>query len=162
MDPVTILLSAFILSVVALAFFIWSMRQGLFEREAEGAEVIFEPAELGRVDDPAASGAAQQALQASAGEAAAIPPEPDELSARGAADRSSAVVVFVFLLSAVVWLLVASAAGLTASIKLHEPDWLTQYEWLRSGTWARRCSGSRCSTWWPRCRTCISASSRRR
>ena len=133
MDPITILLSAFILSVLALTVFIWSMRQGLFDREAEGAEVIFAPDEMGKVEDPAASGQARAALQDTVQAPSPVVAATTELSARTESDRSSAVVVFVFLLSAVVWLLVASGAGLTASIKLHEPDWLTQYEWLSFG-----------------------------
>jgi cytochrome c oxidase cbb3-type subunit 1 len=56
-----------------------------------------------------------------------------ELAERVEADRSSAFVTFVFLACAVVWLLVATAAGLTSSIKLHEPDWLAQYPWLTFG-----------------------------
>ena len=31
------------------------------------------------------------------------------------------------------WLVVASGAGLTASVKLHEPDWLVQQAWLTFG-----------------------------
>lgn len=38
-----------------------------------------------------------------------------------------------FFCCAVMWLLVASAAGLTASIKLHGPHWLTQQAWLTFG-----------------------------
>ena len=41
--------------------------------------------------------------------------------------------MFFFFCCAVAWLLVASAAGLTASIKLHEPDWLVQQAWLSFG-----------------------------
>jgi cytochrome c oxidase cbb3-type subunit 1 len=33
----------------------------------------------------------------------------------------------------VVWLVAGSLAGLTSSIKLHEPDWLTDYAWLTFG-----------------------------
>ena len=43
MSTVAILLSAFVLSFVALLFFIWSQRSGLFDRSARGAEVIFAP-----------------------------------------------------------------------------------------------------------------------
>jgi len=131
-SSVSILLSAFILSVVALAVFIASMRRGLFERQAEGASVIFDRDEQGRADDPAAGGRALEALQAVSGRPGAGT-GTDEMAARVAADRSSAPVVLVFLLSALVWLIVASAAGMTASIKLHEPDWLSAYEWLSFG-----------------------------
>ncbi|MDE2452155.1 MAG: cbb3-type cytochrome c oxidase subunit I, partial [Burkholderiales bacterium] len=48
-------------------------------------------------------------------------------------DASTAPLVYFFFGSAMVWLLVASFAGLTASIKLHEPDWLTGQAWLTFG-----------------------------
>ncbi|WP_368859681.1 cbb3-type cytochrome c oxidase subunit I, partial [Klebsiella pneumoniae] len=52
---------------------------------------------------------------------------------REAADRSSAPVVFLFLCCAMVWLVVASAAGLTASVKLHAPDLWASVPWLTFG-----------------------------
>ena len=35
---------------------------------------------------------------------------------------------------AIGWLLLVSFAGLFATFKLHNPDWLVQYEWLTFGT----------------------------
>ncbi|PTT88972.1 hypothetical protein DBR42_08765 [Pelomonas sp. HMWF004] len=119
MSTVAILLSAFILSVVALLLFIWSQRSGLFEKSAKAAEVIFAPGEIGTSEDPAA-GTAQAVHNA-------------ELAQRARADASSAPLVFFFICCAFAWLLVASAAGLVASIKLHEPDWLTGQAWLTFG-----------------------------
>jgi cytochrome c oxidase cbb3-type subunit I len=137
MSTLAILLSAFILSVVALLFFIWSQRAGLFERSTEGAKVIFATGEIGNVEDPSASRSAQASLQAGVSRAAGggSPTQiaDDELRARARADASTAPLVFFFFCCAFAWLLVASAAGLTASIKLHEPDWLTQYAWLTFG-----------------------------
>jgi cytochrome c oxidase cbb3-type subunit 1 len=136
MNTVAILLSAFVLSFVALLAFIWSQRHGLFDRSSRGAEVIFAAREIGRVEDPAATQAAQGSLQGTADAAAGAPasaPQADELVARAQADASTAPLVFFFYSCAVVWLLVASAAGLTASIKLHEPDWLVQQAWLTFG-----------------------------
>ena len=43
MNTASILLSAFVLSFVALLTFIWSQRKGLFDRSSRGAEVIFAP-----------------------------------------------------------------------------------------------------------------------
>lgn len=135
MDPTAVLLSAFILSIVALAVFIWSVRQGLFDREAEAAAVIFGAGELGRPEDPAATPRETRELEATMAPEAAdgAGPAADEIAERAAADRSSATLAFVFLSCAVVWLLVASFAGLVASIKLHEPDWLVGQEWLTFG-----------------------------
>ena len=56
-------------------------------------------------------------------------PTPTNSPSASRADASTAPLVFFFC-CAVAWLLVASAAGLTASIKLHEPDWLVQQAWL--------------------------------
>ena len=49
MNTVAILLSAFVLSFVALLVFIWSQRRGLFDRRSRGAEVIFAAQEIGRL-----------------------------------------------------------------------------------------------------------------
>ena len=46
MSTVAILLSAFLLSVIALGFFIWSQRAGLLDRNSNGAEVIFATGEI--------------------------------------------------------------------------------------------------------------------
>lgn len=51
------------LSFVALLIFIWSQRTGLFDRSSKGAEVIFAPGEIGRIEEPAAARAAQARLQ---------------------------------------------------------------------------------------------------
>lgn len=136
MNTVAILLSAFVLSFVALLVFIWSQRTGLFDRSSKGAEVIFAPGEIGRIEEPAATaeerGALQRTVDAAQGGATGHH-DNDELRARARADASTAPVVFFFFCCAIVWLLVASAAGLTASIKLHEPDWLVQQAWLTFG-----------------------------
>jgi cytochrome c oxidase cbb3-type subunit 1 len=119
MSTVAILLSAFVLSVIALLIFIWSQRSGALAPGLRGAEVIFAPGEVGSGEDPAMG-------KSSTGAA-------DELAQRAQADASSAPLVFFFLCCAFAWLLVASAAGLTASIKLHAPDWLVSHAWLTFG-----------------------------
>lgn len=136
MSTVTILLSAFVLSVVALLVFIWSQRRGLLDDDPAGARVIFGATEVGRVEDPAATPAGAQALQRVTDVAradTASPATSAELQARAEADASTTPVVLFFFSCAFVWLLLASLAGLTASIKLHEPDWLTQAAWLSFG-----------------------------
>jgi cytochrome c oxidase cbb3-type subunit 1 len=57
----------------------------------------------------------------------------EELKARSEADQSSSLVVGICLTLSVIWLLVASVAGLISSIKLHSPDWLVQYGWMTFG-----------------------------
>lgn len=124
MNPTALLLATFVLSIVGLFAFIWSLRSGLFDRESSGAGVIFAPEEIGRYDGPAEGvtrlvpdDARQQA----------------ELRDRAAADRATAVPVFVLFTFAVVWLLVGSAAGLLSSLKLHLPDLLVEQAWLTFG-----------------------------
>ena len=56
-----------------------------------------------------------------------------DAEARSRADQSTSLVVGVSLTLAVVWLVLASLAGLISSIKLHAPDWWVQYEWLTFG-----------------------------
>ena len=63
MNPAAILLSAFVISFVALVIFIWSQRIGLFDRTSTGAEVIFAPGEIGRIEEPAGTASTQRALQ---------------------------------------------------------------------------------------------------
>jgi cytochrome c oxidase cbb3-type subunit 1 len=107
-DPVLVLLSAFVLSVLALGAFIWSMRSGLLGGDGSGATVIFRAGEIGHAEDAVVEGWV-------------------------AADRSTAATTWVFLGSAAVWLIVGSLAGLIASTKLHAPDWLASTPWLTFG-----------------------------
>jgi cytochrome c oxidase cbb3-type subunit 1 len=140
MDTVTILLSAFILSITGLFVFIWSLRKRMFDNDAAAAHVIFSTGEEGLGEEPAASPSQRASLaQPVSGEtkpvlsAAQEAARQSELAERIEADRSTAFVSFVFLSCAIVWLIVASLAGLTSSIKLHEPDWLVQQAWLTFG-----------------------------
>jgi len=133
MSTVVILLSAFVLSVVALMAFIWTQRSGLFDPSPKAAEVIFAKGELGVIEDPAGSPDSRRKLQASIPDRSVDAVDPRELADRARADASTAPLVFFLFCCSFAWLLVASAAGLTASIKLHEPDWLTQFAWLTFG-----------------------------
>ena len=135
MDTAFILLSAFVLSFVALLVFIWSQSQGLFDRRASGAEIIFAPGEIGHIEEPAVSRQQQGQLQSAmdAGVRSGAQADAQSLLDRAQADASTAPLVLFLFCCAVVWLLVASAAGLTASVKLHEPDWLVQQAWLTFG-----------------------------
>lgn len=140
MNTVTILLSAFILSITGLFIFIWSLRKRLFDNNTDAAKIIFSEGEIGQVEDPSASQNQLRDLQKAADIGQKIPINDQqksqlaiELEERVQADKSTASVAFVFLSCAVVWLVVASIAGLTSSIKLHEPDWLTSQAWLTFG-----------------------------
>ncbi|KAA0910359.1 cbb3-type cytochrome c oxidase subunit I [Pusillimonas sp. ANT_WB101] len=140
MNTITILLLTFIVSVTGLFIFIWSLRHQLFDDNPAAANVIFSEGEIGQIEEPAATAEQHRALQKTVDATHTAEIEPvtkaqaeAELAARVEADQSSAWVVFVFLSCAVVWLIFASAAGLISSIKLHSPDFLTEYAWLTFG-----------------------------
>lgn len=140
MDTVSILLSSFILSITGLFVFIWSLRKRLFDATSAAANVIFSPGEIGRGEEPSATAAQRAGLaqRVAVDTHAELTPAQEEhlhreLAERVEADRSTAFVSFVFLTCAVVWLVAGSLAGLTSSIKLHEPDWLVQQAWLSFG-----------------------------
>lgn len=146
MNPTALLLATFLLSIVGLFGFIWSLRKGLFDAESSGARTIFSPGEIGRPEEPSASADQHHALTrvvaVHAGEVAG--PAPTELAAREAADRSSSFPAFMLIACATVWLVVASAAGLLSSLKLHWPDLLT----IRPGSASAGCA--RCTSMpWP-------------
>ena len=129
------LLGAFLLSIMGLFVFIWSMRKGLLVENPRAASVIFARGEIGQADDPALHEAGRAHLQAAAAEPgdALHAADPRELAQRIEADRSSAFPVFMFIAFAILWLVLGSVAGLTASLKLHMPDWLVGEAWQKRG-----------------------------
>lgn len=132
---VSVLLGTFILSIAALFVFIWSLSNGLFGDGFQAATEIFVPNELGRVEDPAATAAQIKGLQQATGAASegGSSVSDSDAKARDDADKSTSLVVGVCLTLAVVWLVLASVAGLISSIKMHEPDWWVQYGWITFG-----------------------------
>jgi cytochrome c oxidase cbb3-type subunit 1 len=128
-------LGTFILSIAALFVFIWSLSNGLFGDGFQAATEIFVPNELGRVEDPAATAAQIKGLQQATGTASegGSSVSDSDAKARDDADKSTSLVVGVCLTLAVVWLVLASVAGLISSIKMHEPDWWVQYGWITFG-----------------------------
>ena len=132
---VSVLLGTFILSIAALFVFIWSLSNGLFGDGFQAATEIFVPNELGRVEDPAATASQIKGLQQATGTASegGSSVSDSDAKARDDADKSTSLVVGVCLTLAVVWLVLASVAGLISSIKMHEPDWWVQYGWITFG-----------------------------
>lgn len=98
------LLGAFLLSLIGLFVFIWSLRKGLLVQDAAAASVVFAPGESGTVDDPVLNPRARQTMQEAAYGAASAS-QPTEVDAHIEADRSSAFPVFLFVAFACVWLL---------------------------------------------------------
>ena len=127
------LLGAFLLSIIGLFAFIWSLRKGLLVENPAAASVIFARGEVGKIDDPALSGDEQHKMQAAVHSGAMLAVDATEIADRVDADRSSAFPVFMFIAFACFWLLIGSFAGLISSFKLHEPDWLVQQAWLSFG-----------------------------
>ena len=129
------LLGAFLLSIIGLFVFIWSMRKGLLKENPKAASMIFAEGEIGRVDDPALAAVAHERLQDAAREAgdSGSKADPGEIEDRIESDRSTSFPVFMFIAFACFWLLIGSAAGLTSSLKLHLPDLLTEEAWLTFG-----------------------------
>lgn len=80
MSTVSILLSAFILSVVGLLMFIVSTRYGLLDGSQGAAGIIFGRDEIGRPEEPAATGEQRTALEgiSAAAEPSAPPPPPTQ------------------------------------------------------------------------------------
>lgn len=133
MDPTSLLLITFLLSIAGLFAFIWSLRKGLFDLESSGARTIFATGEVGTPEDPARQPAAPVAAGHGAGGQGGQAELDAELSSRREADRSSALPSLVMLSCAVVWLVVASAAGLVSSLKLHMPGLLADQAWQTFG-----------------------------
>ena len=129
------LLAAFLLSIIGLFVFIWSLRKGLLVENPKAASAIFVKGEIGHIDDPALGTQQQERFQHAAAEPGDERHVPDaqELQDRLAADRSSAFPVFMFIAFACMWLLFGGIAGLTASLKLHLPDWLVSEAWMTFG-----------------------------
>ncbi len=132
---VGVLLATFLLSIAALFVFIWSMSNGLFGDGTAAATEIFAPNELGKVEDPAATALQRGGLQEASGgsESSSAHLTEQDARARARADQSTSLVVGVSLTLAVIWLVLASFAGLISSIKLHAPDWWVEYGWLTFG-----------------------------
>lgn len=136
MNPTALLLSTFILSILGLLAFIWSLRRGLFDAESGGAQVIFAPGEIGLTEEPAATASQRSALQHGVDAQTGLHAPgvaAQELHDRMLADHSTALPSMILLSCSVVWLVVASAAGLLSSLKLHMPDLLVQEAWMSFG-----------------------------
>jgi len=123
-----LLAATFLISVGGLALLIWALANDQFTMGPRAARTIFGPGEVGRVEDPATPQAARREMQRERGavEEPGREGQKEELEARAQADRSSRVPVVWWLSSSLVWLLVGSALGMIASLKLHIPEWLVE------------------------------------
>ena len=132
---VAILLGTYIVSITALFLFVYSMSKGMFGDGTSAAQMIFDKDEIGHTEDPAATQKQKTQLQLDVGKKDTFHHDLDsaELDARVEADQSTSLVVGICFTLAVIWLILASVAGLVSSIKLHSPDWLVGMDWLTFG-----------------------------
>lgn len=117
-------------AVLGLLALIWAIAQRQFSDLDRGARVIFRPGEEDRGEDPTAP---QSELQR------VLPGTPEwdtqeqQLESRRRADLSVRAPVLWFTVSATVWLIVGSLAGLAVSLKFNLPDWWVQTPALTFG-----------------------------
>src|SRR3546814_7966902 len=107
----------------------WSSDVCSSDLNPEAASVIFSTGEIGHVEDPSATAAQKAGLQQVVydGGKARIDRSLDkqlqeELAERVEADQSTAFVAFTFLSCAVVWLVLASSAGLISRSEEHTSE----------------------------------------
>jgi cytochrome c oxidase cbb3-type subunit I len=117
---------SFVVSLAALAALIWAISSDQFSFSQRQARIIFEPDEEGQLDDPTISPRNGRSTHGN------IEPTKFDLL-RSSIDASTARPVSVLIASAVLWLVIGSAFGLIASLKLHLPDWLDTQAWLTFG-----------------------------
>jgi cytochrome c oxidase cbb3-type subunit 1 len=106
----------------------------------DAAQVIFARDEVGLGEEPSISPTERAALQQIESKASGTSDDAlqsvamsAELAARAQEDRSSRTAAFVFLTSSIFWLILGSLAGLIASEKLTQPDFLSGSAWLTFG-----------------------------
>jgi cytochrome c oxidase cbb3-type subunit I len=128
MNPVVmfLVLFTFVTGMTALLVLVWSLSRGKIAWTKQGAHVIFDAGEEGHVEDPSGSAADHRSIGLAAGtDGTRSGLDHEALLEREEADTSSRRPVLAFLWSAVAWLVFGSVLGLTASLKLTFPDWLT-------------------------------------
>lgn len=117
-----LVLLTFVGGLSALAALVVAILRRRLDWSVDGARVIFDAGEEGSAEDPATPE-----------RAAPDPRSAADIEARTVADVSSREPVLAFLGGAMVWLLVGSALGLVASLKLTFPDWLSSWAPLTFG-----------------------------
>ncbi len=125
-----LVLLSFVGGLVGLAVLVVAIVRRRIVWSDEGARVIFDEGEEGQVEEPAAASPEASAALARAVDRKGEGVQPtgrsaEDIETRQIADRSSHEPVLGFLRWAIVWLLVGSIFGLTASLKLTFPDWLS-------------------------------------
>ncbi len=118
----------FVAGLAGLLALLWSITKNRVDWSGRGARVIFDPGEEGQVEEPAiASAHDARALDARAGAGSTTPTgrSTEDIETRRACDLSSRAPVLAFLWSSVAWLVIGSLLGVTASLKMTFPDWLT-------------------------------------
>ena len=100
MDSTVIsLLGAFLLSILGMFVFVWSLRKGSLKENPYDLSVIFALGEVGQVDDPALLQGGQKSLQQAVKKGAIETDiaDPAELQGRMLLDQSTAFPVLMFI-----------------------------------------------------------------
>jgi cytochrome c oxidase cbb3-type subunit 1 len=117
----------FMTGMLGLFVLLWSITRNRIDWSKNGARVIFDAGEEGEEEDPAAPGGRSDDRAAPTARAA------EDIEARRGCDTSSRAPVLAMLRSAIFWLVAGSLVGLTTSLKMTFPDWLTSSAALTFG-----------------------------
>lgn len=124
----------FLFSLTALFAFVWSLGHEETSILNADANVIFDKGEENVIEEPTLRTDKQKHLfKQAVGDSSADERDSEAIRFRKKADQSSRVPVLLFLISAVIWLLIGSAAGLLSSFKMHLPDLLSTIPELTFG-----------------------------
>ncbi|MGS1012984.1 cbb3-type cytochrome c oxidase subunit I [Rhodanobacter sp. UC4450_H17] len=107
------LVISFVISLIALAAFIWAISNRQMKVDQAHAYTVFGKGEAGGMDDPTIDTPNEQVAQ-----------HEHRDAAHAGEDASSRRAVTLLLASAVIWLVLGSVFGVIASLKMHLPDWL--------------------------------------
>lgn len=119
----------FLMSLAALWVFIYALMKGQFLVSQKQARVIFDPGELGQVEDPAHS---RQKPETNPFEKSSVELD-DYAKERRELDLSGRRSVLIFFSSSIFWLVLASVFGLLVSLKFHWPEFLSDNQYLTFG-----------------------------
>ena len=107
------LVISFVISLVALAAFIWAISNRQMSVDQSHAYTVFAEGEAGRMDDPTTDTPDESVAQ-----------DEHRDTAHAWEDASSRRAVTLLLAGAVAWLVLGSVFGVVSSLKMHWPDWL--------------------------------------
>jgi len=124
-----LLATSFLVAIVGLAGLVWSIWKDQFDDPERNAMVVFVDPETASPEEPTLPDI--EALADSVNNPKRRSPETAAFMRK--LDASTAPAVKGFILSSVIWLILGSVFGLIASLKMHNPDLLTEQAALTFG-----------------------------